>query len=239
MSYDVERSEAGNPIYRHKPPDKAFEFALGDSDAIEAISQHIETHLGKIETVYHELVSDHVHVDVHTIEPTEDRDFYTLVTSGMSDRPMNVPRGAEAFRYAELMLALPPTWLLGEKHFKNDDNYWPIRLLKQLARFPHQYDTWLGPGHTIPNDDPPQPYASNTKLCCAILLYGVTTPDAFNKLEISPEKTIRFYAVIPLYQEEMELKLRSGTEALFPLFDEHGVSELVDLRRRNTARRRS
>ena len=31
------------------------------------------------------------------------------------------------------------------------ERFWPIQMLKFLARFPHEYKTWLGWGHTIPN----------------------------------------------------------------------------------------
>ena len=46
------------------------------------------------------------------------------------------------------------------------DRYWPIRLLKSLARLPIASDTWLGFGHTMDNKEN---FAENTKLCAAIL----------------------------------------------------------------------
>lgn len=42
---------------------------------------------GVLAFVWHELVSDLVHLDVHVAEPTPARPYYTVVTSGMSDRP--------------------------------------------------------------------------------------------------------------------------------------------------------
>jgi len=107
---DQERSEAGNPIYRHQPSDKGFVPATGDSDSIDRISQHIESHIGKPVTVFHELVSHLVHIDIHVVYPTPERDYYTLITSGMSNQPMKPPPGAEVMRYAELVICLPPTW---------------------------------------------------------------------------------------------------------------------------------
>lgn len=47
------------------------------------------------------------------------------------------------------MLFLPENWPTSSDAFKDDKYYWPIKLLKQLARFPHEYNTWLGYGHTI------------------------------------------------------------------------------------------
>ena len=37
-------------------------------------------------SVFHELVSDIVHIDVNIIPPDNGRDYYVLWTSGMSDR---------------------------------------------------------------------------------------------------------------------------------------------------------
>jgi hypothetical protein len=113
MSEGHEVSGSGHPVYRHRERDRAFEIPVGDPASIEAIKRHIEAHLGKIDSVFHELVSDLVHLDVHLIKPAAGRDFHTLVTSGMSDRPMSVPEGAEEYRYSELLIGLPQDWPVG------------------------------------------------------------------------------------------------------------------------------
>jgi hypothetical protein len=126
----VEQSESGQPVYRHEDRERDFEMAIGDSENIEKISEHIEQYIGPVASVFHELLSDLVHIDVHIVEPTEERNFYTLVTSGMSDLPMAAPEGAEEFRYAELLIALPPDWPMGDDEWKQDENFWPIWMLK-------------------------------------------------------------------------------------------------------------
>ena len=50
---------------------------------------------------------------------------------------------------AELAIALPPDWKLDEESLKDERWYWPIGLLKVLARLPISNDTWLGFGHTM------------------------------------------------------------------------------------------
>ncbi len=61
---------------------------------------------------------------------------------------MNVPSALDEYElyYAELMIDLPPEWLVQDD---DENNYWPIRWLKILARLPIDSDTWLGYGHTI------------------------------------------------------------------------------------------
>jgi len=44
--------------------------------------------------------------------------------------------------------------------------------------------------------------------------------------------------MIPVYKEEMDYKLEEGTDALLDLFDEYGISELVDIDRPNVCRDR-
>lgn len=80
---------------------------------------------------------------------------------------MNVPKQLEEYRLerAELMIALPPDWKVGES---DECWYWPLRLLKSIARLPISADTWLGWGHTVDNQEP---YADNTSLCGAVLIY--------------------------------------------------------------------
>jgi hypothetical protein len=247
---NVERSEAG---------DRKFEFAQGDAKGIELIDNHITRYIGEPAGVFHEIISDLVHVDIHIVKPTPKRNYYTLVTSGMSDRPMtNMPKKAEHLKYAELVLCLPPSWPLPPLDFKrkngiwplqklellvqrvtkpdyrDERNYWPLRWLKILARFPHEYNTWLWATHTIPNDDPPKPFAANTKFCCMLL----TTPtlmfaDGFLKLKVDDDKTIHFLSVIPLYREEMDFKLKYGFDKLIDRLNEHHGNEVIDANRKN------
>lgn len=224
----MDTSESGQPIYRHQERERDFEPVIGDSDNIDAITEHIQQHIGKVATVFHELVSDLVHIDIHIVNPTPERNYYTLVTSGMSDKPMTTPPGCEELRHAELMLSLPPDWPMGNEEWKKEENYWPVRALKFLARLPHEYQTWLGMMHTIPNGDPSRPFADSTRLCGAIILPPLRIKPEFHQLEISPEKTINFYAVVPLHADEMDFKLKHGAEALFDGFDKYRVTELID-----------
>jgi hypothetical protein len=226
-------SMSGSPIFHHTEA-TPFQAPQGE-ECIEQISNHIEAHFGKVDGVFHEIVSDTVHIDVHFVRATEDFPFVRVVTSGMSDLPMTVPEGVETPRFAELLMTLPGDWRVDQESFKDEAWYWPIRLLKGLARLPHKYKTWLGFGHTVPNGEPPEPYAATTQLCGAIVLHSVTVPDDFHTLRIDEHKEITFFAVVPIYAEEMNLKLRLGTDTLLDKLGAMEVSDVVDLSRRNVA----
>lgn len=239
---DKEITSGGSRVYRHEPRKVPFELATGDPDLIDAVSDHIERHIGKVDTVFHEIISDLVHIDVHWVKPTSDRPFHTLITSGMSEAPMNVPTDVNESGYepswAELMVTLPADWPLSEKAFEDENNYWPIRWLKIVANLPHEYDTWIGFGHTIPNGDPPEPIADRTPFSGVIVLPSALADEDFWQLKVNADKTVEFFALMPLFAEEMNHKLTKGTESLLDRFDKHGILDLVDPNRKNVCKKR-
>jgi hypothetical protein len=225
-----EVSPGGSPILHHEPRSAGFNVATPGDGGVEAVEAHFTRVVGSPETVFHELVSDLVHIDVHVIPPAGGRDHWVLFTTGMSDRPMTVPRPALP-HYAELMVSLPSAWRVQEPAMKDERWYWPVRWLKLLARFPHEYETWLGMGHTVPNGDPPQPFDVSTKLCGMLLLPPLQLPPQDCTVK-APGKEITILALFPLYAAEMSLKLNKGTDALLDAFDRAGVTEIVDPVRR-------
>ena len=54
-------------------------------EEMEAVEGHIQQYFGKVENVFHELVSPDIHVDICMVPPTEERDYCTLVTMGMAE----------------------------------------------------------------------------------------------------------------------------------------------------------
>ncbi|TDO25794.1 suppressor of fused domain protein [Sediminibacterium goheungense] len=239
---EQEYSESGNPIYRYDDKkDRELQPAIGDGENIEAISNHIENCVGKVETVFHEIVSDIVHIEVHWVKPTDKFPFHTLVTSGMSDLPMTIPDGYDINQYIELCILLPENWTIDgtdfqtmEEAFQDENNYWPVRWLKAIARFPHEYETFLGYGHTIPNGELAAPFSENTKLGCMLLLPSLSLGNNFFELKVNEEKTINFYCLYPLYKEEMDFKLKKGTDELINKFEKYNIRDVVDINRKNT-----
>ena len=231
-----EYSESGSPIYRYNSDgngEKKWRVPNMEDSCLEAISDHIETHIGKIDTVWHEIMSDLVHIDVHQVAPTAERPYWTLVTSGMSDLPMTTPAGLEGWRFAELILCLRANWSMGQEAFREDENYWPIFWLKRLARFPHEYKTWFSWGHTIPNGDPADPLDPSVGFTGLMLGRPATVSTDFWTLNIRADKQIHFFALLPLYTNEMDLKLKKGAEEIERLFEKNKITELIDTKRRN------
>jgi hypothetical protein len=219
----------GSPTYRYPPRERAFEPAAEeDADARDATERHIARHFGPIATVWHELISDLVHIDVHVLEPSEARPFYTLVTSGMSDRAMTVPPEAASSRYAEVMLCLPADWPMFEERFEQQNSYWPVALLKTVARLPHEYNTWIGAWHSVPNDDPAVPYAEDTPFVGVLVAPMLHCEPSARTVVTDAGKEIALLALVPLHPAELALKLSHGTDALLDAFRKVKVSEVLD-----------
>ncbi len=199
------------------------------------IEHHIHKHIGKIHRVFHELESDDIHLDVCHVKSGLFRSHECLVTMGMSALPLNVPEGYQGARFVELMILLPKKWALTEQDFNNESSYWPIRLLKDIARFAHHNNTFIGFGHTVAdaeNADDLEPFASNTEFCASIMLPPISLGDhSFCLKRDGEQRDIHFFAVIPLYRDELLFKMEQGSDALLDRFDQHQVSDVVDLKR--------
>lgn len=230
-----ETSEFSAPILQHSKMTKPFDAAIGDANQIDFVVEHIERHIGKVTMVFHEIVSDLVHVDVHHVPPDKGREFHTLITTGMSGKPMPVPAGAEAFQFAELVMCLPPEWKLTREDFADESNFWPIRLMKVLARLPHEYDTWIGPGHSIPNGgEKPESYSKNTRFCCALIVPAFRFGNEFLRLSTPDERVINFYSIWPILRDETEFKLKHGYDKLMNRLFAHDVTDVIDPNRRSS-----
>ena len=182
-------------------------------DEVDIIEKHIEHYYGNFEFVFHEKVSPDIHVDICLIPPSEECNWYTLVTMGMGAHLMNVPNQLkeDQLERAELVICLPEYWKLDKEHLKDEKWYWPIRLLKELARFPGENNTWLGWGHTVSYDGP---LSYTTELCASILINPPCGNIGGNTCTLPDGEEVNFYQIIPLYGDELEFKLKNGTQKL-------------------------
>lgn len=219
-----EKANDGTTIYTYgeSANDDGYEPPAPMEYVEEIVAHFEEVFPGRNSGVFHELISDVIHIDVNIMEPTEEEPFWVLYTTGMSDLPMTIPDEIRSemdgnYDRAEVMMFLPASWELTENAFKDDNNYWPIRLMKQMARFPHDYNTWLGYGHTIPNFQDYEPYADGTGLN-GVVFYQLT-----EEVSVIPTKDgnqVHTYFLIPLYKEEMDYKLEHGMDALIDKLSE-------------------
>lgn len=202
--------------------------------------REIDSHVGRFADddevfVIHEKESETVHTDIFVIKPNpgKNRDFYILLTSGMSALPMHTGKKFFKYRYAELVMLLPGNWDMEYENFNNEGNWWPFRLLTDLTKYPHQANTWLGYGHTFARVEM-DAFSPSSGFTAAILLHSTVLPDTFMQIKRFFKSDIYIYSVIPLYTEELEYKMAHGVDALLEKFDEFSIKEIVDINRVNT-----
>lgn len=208
--------------------DEPGDVELYEEEEIEAIEEHIKEYFGDFPTVFHEIISPDIHCDICIVPPSKERNYYTLLTMGMGAHIMDIPEelSVEEHGRAELLICLPPDWKVGEN---SEKWFWPIHLLKDLARLPINCDTWLGWGHSV---DHQRPFAETTELCGSLLIYPENVDDGAESCVLPNGDYVNFFEVVPIYREEMDFKIDNDTKALLEQMRE--VSHIVDIDRPNT-----
>ncbi len=211
-----EVSPGGSKYIRH--PDKKRSMpGLTEFSTLPYIEKReaaYEQMFGKYALVYDDEFPGLVpHIDVYVHEPSVGRDFYTLVTGGMSDLPMKLPDGAPAGmpRRTEIVFYLP-----ADQEPKREY----VSFLRTSARFVYDYQTWLTWGHTIPNGDPPKPIFDGAPFVSVLFLFPLFKPD--NQLAeqlVLDNDPVHFLWIVPLTAAEQRYKMEHGTEALQEAFN--------------------
>ncbi|MGG4147594.1 suppressor of fused domain protein, partial [Paenibacillus algorifonticola] len=182
------------------------------------VLQHITDCLGPIsQTIGEATAGGNVQINIHIIYPSDERNYITLVTSGMSDGPIDESEKGEKYKYAELLLKLPANWPINQ--WKDDKCNWPIHWLRRLAILPHLHEGWLNEYVTIPNGEPPQPLASNTQLSCIILCRALDP--GLDRLPRSDGFVINFYTLVPIYSEERTIANNYSRKFFLECYDKN------------------
>lgn len=225
------KDKGGNTMFswlkKKKQNPTPYIYSEKDMSAFDA---YVKKHIGEFDEVFHELVSPDIHVDVVPIPNPKDKSGITLVTMGMGAYPMNVPSNYKEKGYtrAELAMKLPDGWDIGSNE---EASYWPIRVLKMLARLPISEQSWLGYRHTI---DFGGPFSENCGFTSVTLDFFLQGDEPL--LTLSSGEKVLIYHVVPLYPEEMQFKIDHSAEALFALLGDKVLQSAVDMNRPNVVK---
>ena len=229
--------------------------SIHDRAEIKKIGEYIEAQFGEPFTIIHDKGGQIVHIDIYVYAPTEERPFGMMITSGMSECPMNAPpdawkvcwpinpnlippekREALNCKYAELVVKLPPEWPLPQPggQLKNDEYLWPIEQLHHLIKYVHREHEWFWNGHTMGGEnDNSLTFAPNTKLAGWVFIYPPNFPPTFGMLKISDSKVICFLQIVPAYTEEIQYSMQYGTKKLIEKFRKENIPDFIDIKRKN------
>ncbi len=203
-------------------------------EEMDKVSEYIKQQYGEFDIVAHELVSPDIHCDIAIVPPTDDQPYYKLVTMGAGAFKMNVPEDlkSDVYERAEYVVFLPADWNI--KSDKEED-YWPIRMLKTVARLPVSMDDWLFYRHTVNLTDDESPVAENTGFnsCVLFISFGKGNKPVEPLKLGSSDKEVAFFQLVPLYPEELEFKLEHSFDELEDIMDDDLYDPVVDIHRKN------
>jgi len=207
--FSKKKAPDGSSIIRHDEVETKVGITEGTSGFAQARESVYEHLFGKALSVSHELRPLIPHIDVYTFQRSQaDTIVYSLVTGGMSDLEMTLPRGAKGVpRRVELVFYCS----------EPRDEY--IATLRWVAHFPHDAKSWLGHGHTMPNGDPPAPFWGSKELDTLLFMPPIVKKDQTlpSELKLGGEP-VHFLWVVPLTTAECNLKLEKGFDAILNLF---------------------
>ena len=202
-----------------------------DKDEKETLFEFLQSHFGEYEIIKDE-EEGFPKIDLAVFKPTEKRNNYIISTIGMGYVVnQNMPQELLDQRYGrmEFLVALPSDW---DIYSEEEEYSWPLEWLKLLAKWPFRSDVWLWWGHTIPCGSP---FAKNTKLFCMFLTNPTEYAEDFS-VTLNNGDIVTFLQLLPIYEEEMEYKLKYGAEGLLKLFGEN-FSNVINIKRKNYALR--
>ena len=192
------------------------------------IITHAQRTLGPIySTISFNMIDSGEPLTIIIVKPTKKRNFYTLVTAGMSYKAMVDPKDLDkAQYYSELVLGLPSVWKApkSEADIPNleDKDKWPLLLLLTLAEFPHKTKTYLAQGHTVSLGGNYQGFSH------AMFNFTLLGPEFEIMLEEKTDNLIFFLGVYPITNAEFDFKKQYTSEKLFEGLIENNVTLVFD-----------
>jgi hypothetical protein len=151
-----------------------------------------------------------------------------LMTDGLRHKTMVVPKSGIP-QHVELFFCLPSYWEINEHD--NPAMQWPLKWLEKLGKHLMENDTWYGPGHTFSNGDPSASFSTSMKPNHLILMEPIDLEE--HLAPISAEHTTYFLAVVPIYEQELDIKNAKGYTKFLRKFRAKNGCEVLDDFREN------
>ena len=188
---------------------------------LEARECHYQRFFGPLtRPIMHSTDVKAVHIDIYQFEPNQDRPYWTLVTSGMSnERQLDQDNCAEGVSpRAEILM------------YVSEPQGWMFSVLKGLAEMPFEDSTFLHWRHTVPNG------MSMTAKPSLLTSYFFLPPsfesEGFTDLELDGDK-VDFLWMVPITEAEREFAVKHGSAALEKKFAEVNLPPVVDESRKS------
>lgn len=187
---------------------------------LQTVEDHIIEHFGSISRTIPVKESENLDLRIYVIEPTKERDFYTLVTCGMGAYKMELPddfKDTDLDRI-ELLMYLSPDWnmdlalskptglitdgtvtpIFGSMY---DEWNYPVKILKNLAQAPVNNDSYFVMGNIMDDEEPLSPSTNDTG---GILISPAYISEEGCVCTLPDGEKVRFLQVMPIQTYEID-----------------------------------
>ncbi len=169
---------------------------------VQIRERYLESRFGPmLDLVAHSTDKQPVHVDMYIRKPNPACAHWTIITSGMSDEPMNIPATAKGILAPRCELIM----------YANKPKPWMFIVLKAMAEFVTRQKTYLYWYHTWTPNGALTGTASQLTGC--LLLPPHLDESSQNDLQIDGDR-VEFLWVLPITESERDYAVQNGSEAL-------------------------
>lgn len=187
---------------------------------LQTVEDHIIEHFGSISRTIPVKESENLNLRIYVIEPTKEKDFYTIVTCGMGAYKMELPddfKDTDLDRI-ELLMYLSPAWHMDLAFSKPtglitggtvtpifgsmyDEWNYPVKILKNLAQAPVNNDSYFVMGNIMDDEEPLSPSTNDTG---GILISPAYASEEGCVCTLPDGEKVRFLQVMPIQTYEID-----------------------------------
>lgn len=201
----------------------------------QTIQDHIIKHYGNISRTVTVKECERLDLKLYVIEPTKERDFYTVVTSGMGAYKMDLPDDFKDDNVdrIELLIYLGSNWDIDSAFksssgsttgliidgkvtplFSNTNAQWnyPIQILKNLAQAPVNNESYFVMGNIM---DDETPFSDSTSDSGGILIFPAYTTEEGQVCTLPNGKKVGFLQVMSITTNEIERAANLNRNLIF------------------------
>lgn len=187
---------------------------------LQTVEDHIIEHFGSISRTIPVKESENLNLRIYVIEPTKEKDFYTIVTCGMGAYKMELPddfKDTDIDRI-ELLMYLSPAWnmdlalskptglitggtvtpIFGSMY---DEWNYPVKILKNLAQAPVNNDSYFIMGNIMDDEEPLSPSTNDTG---GILISPAYISEEGCVCTLPDGEKVRFLQIMPIQTYEID-----------------------------------
>ena len=201
----------------------------------QTIQDHIIKHYGNISRTVMVKECERLDLNLYVIEPTKERDFYTVITSGMGAYKMDLPDDFKDDNVdrIELLIYLSSNWDIDSAFkqssgsttgliidgkvtplFGNINAQWnyPIQILKNLAQAPVNNESYFVMGNIM---DDETPFSDSTSDSGGILIFPAYTTEEGQVCTLPDGQKVGFLQVMPITSDEIERAANLNRNLIF------------------------